>query len=70
MGILVVCSIFILLSRESVMTLAFYFGRIRIRLGVVHFQDFRLFDFSVNLLLVPSHQTRDNNHRQAPYTRA
>jgi len=35
------CSIFILLSRES--DGALYFGQIRTRLGVVHFQVFRLF---------------------------
>jgi len=39
-------------------TVALYFGRIRTRLGVVHFGFFRLFfDFLLlNLLLVRSHQ--------------
>jgi len=40
-------------------TVALYFGRIRTRLGVVHFRVFRLFLFDFllpNLLLVRSHQ--------------
>jgi len=39
---LFVCFIFILLSRERA-TVALYFGRIRTRLGVVHFRVFWLF---------------------------
>jgi len=48
-------------------TLALYFGRIRTRLGIVHFRVFRLFLYflPLNLMLVRS---RDN-HRKAPYAR-
>jgi len=57
------CSIFILLSRKS--DGGAIFGRIRTRLGFVHFRAFRLFLWLLTtwqLLLVRSHQAAPYPH--------
>jgi len=54
---LFVCFVPSLSSYHEKTTATLYFGRIRTRLGVVHFRLFLIFDFfSVNLLFFRSHQ--------------